>query len=73
MFAVKYLQKGIEYTRYVSNDRTDKSIKLGMFGLFFVYELYLLSALLVIYNRMPVFKPVGVKTDVECSILYNQY
>jgi hypothetical protein len=39
VFAVKYLSKGIEYTRLKANDRADYALKIGLYFLLALFEL----------------------------------
>lgn len=54
---MKYLTKGIEYTRLKSEDRTDKIIKYGMYAIAVVYTAYLTVVLFIIFWHFPVFRP----------------
>jgi hypothetical protein len=73
VFGVKYFMKGIEYSRLVSNDKLDKALTIGLYALLVCFEVFLCGEYLVIYARMPVFKPPAGTTNLECTRLYAGY
>ena len=51
LFAMKYLEKGIEYTRFKSKDRVSFAVKVTLYSLLFIYQLYQAVVWLIIYVR----------------------
>ena len=73
VFSVKYLVKGIEYTRFKSNDKFELLLKGILYSLLFWYEIYVVSLQLVIFRRQPVFKPPKGITQDECTNLRSDF
>ena len=73
VFAVKYLSKGIEYTRLKANDRADYALKTGLYFLLALFELYIGANLVYEAVKFPVFKPPNTISALECDHLYADY
>jgi hypothetical protein len=73
VFGVKYLRKGVEYTRVKSGDLIDYTL---MFLLYFVLlgvTTVLIAANMIMYLRQPVFEPVDVTSYIQCVNAFEQY
>jgi hypothetical protein len=73
VFAVKYLTKGIEYTRLKADDTIDKSIKIGLFGLGALYAVYGSVPFAISAATMPIFKPLNVTSNFDCDKKFDNY
>jgi hypothetical protein len=71
IFAVKYLTKGIEYTRLKSNDWIEHAVKIGLYLVLVLYEAYITALVMIMYFTFPVFKPGEVTSIIECDRDYN--
>ena len=73
IFASKYFQKGIEYTRFKANDALDKSLKLCLCVTVVAYEAYNVSVFAILGSKFPLFEPVYTQSDDECIIQFVEY
>jgi hypothetical protein len=57
VFAIKYLTKGIEYTRVKGGDCVAKTLKIGLYILWALYEVYMVSVISKYAWTYPEFRP----------------
>ena len=73
MFGVKYLTKGIEYTRLKADDWVDRSIKVSLYTVLLGYLIFFEINMIFLASSYPVFKPQNVTSALECDRLFSDY
>jgi hypothetical protein len=67
IFSIKYFEKGLEVTRFKSNDMLTKGIRVILAICFLVYLAQQTYLPLTLYKSHPVFQPVDAVTLEECQ------